>query len=45
MAASIWLPLWFQKLALPVGFFLFVVQLCVSMVDTIRKYKGYAHGN
>jgi TRAP-type C4-dicarboxylate transport system permease small subunit len=45
MAASIWLPLWFQKLALPVGFFLFVVQLCVSMVNTIRKYKGCAHGN
>jgi TRAP-type C4-dicarboxylate transport system permease small subunit len=45
MAASIWLPLWLQKMALPFGFFLFVVQLCVSMVVQIGKYKECSHGH
>lgn len=37
MAATIWLPLWLQKLALPIGFFLFSLQLCFTVVVQIGK--------
>ena len=37
MAATIWLPLWLQKLALPLGFFLFSLQLCANLAVQIKK--------
>ncbi|MEW6668273.1 MAG: TRAP transporter small permease [Thermodesulfobacteriota bacterium] len=39
MPAPIWIPLWLAKLALPIGFFLFFVQLCVNMIDQALKSR------
>jgi TRAP-type mannitol/chloroaromatic compound transport system permease small subunit len=39
LPAAFWIPLWFQKLALPVGFFLFFLQLCINMVGHITKLR------
>ena len=37
MPAPIWIPLWLAKLAIPLGFFLFFVQLGVNMFGHIVK--------
>jgi TRAP-type C4-dicarboxylate transport system permease small subunit len=39
MPAPIWLPLWFAKLAVPLGFFLFFVQLSVNMIERVVKIR------
>ena len=45
MPAPIWLPLWLAKLAVPLGFFLFFLQLCVNTADRVRKSRRQADGH
>jgi TRAP-type mannitol/chloroaromatic compound transport system permease small subunit len=44
LPAPIWLPFWLEKLALPLGFFLFFVQLCVDLVERVMKSRSLENG-
>ncbi len=37
MPAPIWIPFWIGKLALPVGCFIIVIQLCIDLVINMTK--------
>jgi TRAP-type C4-dicarboxylate transport system permease small subunit len=43
MAAPIWLPLWAAKFALPLGFFLIFVQLCINLVIRLTESQEENH--
>lgn len=45
MAAPIWIPLWLAKLAMPLGFSLISIQLCLNMMGNLLKLWRGTNGH